>query len=151
MNVLSLMPLFPAEADRAAQVKALIEQGQGLTSGVFVGFLFADEKLNLTSQEAADRRTSAGGEDFSLAQGLAIQTDRYILLIHKLILQNHALCVLHVLYVHFRRAETVLREGAEVAAFSATQGGRRLRFKPGVHRVGNRSFDCADYRSGYSI
>jgi hypothetical protein len=48
------MKFISADSDYATQGKALVEQGQGLPLGPFVGFFPADQYLNLMSQEAAD-------------------------------------------------------------------------------------------------
>jgi len=49
------MEFISVDSDYAAQVKALIEQDDGLPLGPFVSFFLAYECFNLLSQEAADR------------------------------------------------------------------------------------------------
>jgi hypothetical protein len=44
------MPLVPADANHAAQMKALIEQRNRLPLRAFVGLFFTDQNINLLSQ-----------------------------------------------------------------------------------------------------
>jgi len=51
---LSLVRSFTTSSNTAAKVKAMIKKRHGIVLSAFIGFFFAYENLNLTSQKVAD-------------------------------------------------------------------------------------------------
>src|SRR5271165_3443597 len=95
------MPLVPRRLDHAAEVKALIEQLCGLSLSALIGFLLANQNLDLLGQQTTDRRAPTGGQDFRLPKRLARQANGKILLGH--VSRPHVLYVYHVFYVQSRK------------------------------------------------
>src|SRR5579863_5130849 len=77
------MPLVPAGANYAAQMKSLVEQSRSLTLSALVGFLFPDQNFDLLGEQATDRRTTPCGQDLGLTQRLPGQANCHILLYHR--------------------------------------------------------------------
>src|SRR3984885_11450820 len=77
-------------AEFAAQAKAVVAQGHRPALGVLVGFFFAREALDLTSEPSARRRGAARGDPLGALNGFSVETDRNVLL-------RLAFCACHVL------------------------------------------------------
>jgi hypothetical protein len=92
------MEFISARSNHAAQVKALVEQGHGLPFGVFVGFFFTYQDLDLAGQETADGRGAPSRDDLGLLNGLSVETDRHVLL-STVLCSRHNITLLHVLHV----------------------------------------------------
>ena len=69
------MEFIARGANYTAQVKALIQQGGCLAFGAFVSFFFADQELNLASQETANGGGAPSGDNLGLLNGLAVEAD----------------------------------------------------------------------------
>jgi hypothetical protein len=74
------MELVTADWTFAAEVKALIEQGQRLAFRPLVGFIVADETLDLRSEQSAERSAAARGENLGALNCFSVETNRNALL-----------------------------------------------------------------------
>jgi hypothetical protein len=75
------MEVVAADWSGAAKMETLFEEGDGLAFGALVCFFLADEDLHLMSQQPANRHGAAGGQDLGFHDDLAVEANRYILLI----------------------------------------------------------------------
>jgi len=57
------MPFVSTGSNPAAHMKPLIEQSQGLSLRMLVGFRLPDKGFNLLREEAANGGSTAGGEN----------------------------------------------------------------------------------------
>jgi hypothetical protein len=73
------MEFISAQANGTTQTKTSLEQSDCLALGAFVGFLTADERLNLLSEKAADRSKTPSSNNLSFLNGLPVEADRHIL------------------------------------------------------------------------
>jgi len=74
------MELVTADWTFAAEVEALVEQGQRLPFRALVRVFLADEDLDLTSQQTTDRGGAPSRDDLGLLNGFAVEADGYVLL-----------------------------------------------------------------------
>jgi hypothetical protein len=57
------MQLVSTWQPTAAHMETLLQRGHGMALGTLVGFVLVDKRFELLGKQAANRRSSAGGED----------------------------------------------------------------------------------------
>jgi hypothetical protein len=74
------MEIVSAGPNRAAQVKSLVEQCQGLSLRPRIGFFFAHEDLNLLGHKTADGSRAPSRYNPGFLYGSPVEANRQILL-----------------------------------------------------------------------